>query len=369
MPALITIQIVGWNSAQPLRDGVHILAAIPRDQAIIRYIDNASIDDSVVIVRQYLPLAEIIENKENIGFAAAHNLGFSKCTTPYVLMHDPDVQLNWAGIRGLLKAFDDPKIAAVQGKLMRVEPHNVIDSAGIVLTLALNGKERGAGEIDTGQYDGAAALIAVTGACGLYRLSAIKGIAHKQDKWVARQPLDRELGVERWATQPERPAPKQSWVRGKNSDEFKTGLPRTDAKHLVRGPAGLEVFDNDFFAYKEDVDLGWRLKRAGWKSVYLPIAMGTHARTLGARGIMNWGINPKYIYNRLRSPRTRYSLRNYVWMLAKNVTWQQALVHGPFFLIRLLSFFLLSMTYIPLARVWWETLRVLPHMMSKRAHI
>lgn len=315
MEPQITIQIVGWNSAKPLRSGVDILAAMPRDQVIIRYIDNASTDDSIATVRKHLPLTEIIANKENIGFAAAHNLGFTKCTTPYVLTHDPDVRLKWDSIQQLLEAFNDPKVAAVQGKLTRAETHNVIDSAGIILTLALNGKERGAGEIDTGQYDKPAELTAVTGACGLYRMEALQSVAHEDN---------------------------------------------------VKNP--LEVFDSDFFAYKEDVDLGWRLKNAGWKSLYLPIVMGTHARTLGARGFMNWGMNPKKIYDRLRSPRTRYSLRNYIWMLVKNITWKQEFVHETFILVRFGSFFLLSILYPPLLGVWLEALQGIPNMIRKRVN-
>lgn len=311
MPPQLTIQIVGWNSAKTLPATLAALKNIPPDEVIIRYLDNASQDDSISLVRQNLPQADIISLPANRGFAGAHNLGFSQCTTPYVLTCDPDMQLDWEGIKQLLAFLNDPKIAAVQGKVLR--PDGKIDSTGIKLSLALNGLERGANEEDRGQYDAEAAIIAVTGAAGLYRLKALQQVAH---------------------TPP------------------------------VEGVS--EVFDKDFFAYKEDVDLGWRLNKAGYKVLYVPIPMGTHARTLGRRGVFNWGLNPKETYNRLRSPRTRYSFRNWLWMITKNVTLKQELVSEIFILSRLFAFFLLNLAYPPFFKVWLETIQGIPKMLDKR---
>ncbi len=303
-----------------LRQTLAALQRIPRDAVVIRYIDNASTDDSVALVRRMLPYADVIELTENKGFAGAHNVGFARCTTPLVLTLDPDVELNWQGIMRVLAAFDDPRVGAAQGKLYRSNPgtarKRVIDSAGIVHTLALNGKERGANEEDGGQYDVPARLLAVTGACGVYRMEALREVAYgAHSPWLA--------GVK-------------------------------------------EIFDNDFFSYKEDVDLGWRLNNAGWKVLYVPIAVGVHRRTLGKRGVLGWGLHLTAIYMRLKSSRTRYSLRNYVWMLVKNITLTDDLKHEFFIDARLFAFFALSLLYPPLLSVWWETVRGLPRMLEKR---
>jgi GT2 family glycosyltransferase len=258
MQTSVTIQIVGWNSAKHLPQTVTALKAIPAEEVIIRYIDNASSDNSVSIVHDALPHADIIELGENKGFAGDHNIGFSMCTTPFVLTHDPDLTLHWPGMRRLLRLFDNPEVGALQGMLLRDgEASTPIDSAGIVHTITLNGKERGAGEKNNGQYDKQEHVLAVTGACGLYRVAALRDVSEEG-----------------------------------------------------------EIFDADFFAYKEDVDLGWRLNRAGWKVMYYPVLMGHHHRTLGKRGFMNWGLNFTAVQNRLRSPRTYYSIRNYNWMIA-----------------------------------------------------
>lgn len=316
MSTLITIQIVGWNSAEQLAPGLKALQFIPADEVAIRYLDNGSTDDSVKLVRQMLLRADIVELKKNAGFSGAHNHGIALCDTPFVLVHDPDVAIDWPAIRQLLPAFADPSVGAVQGKLLRtkttLDEKTVIDSAGIVFTKALNGRERGANEIDREQFNSSADLLAVTGACSLYRVAALRQIAH-------------------------------GWRDGV-----------------------LEIFDADFFAYKEDVDVGWRLKRAGYKSIYIPITMGHHQRTLGKRGFMNWGLNLRTIYQRLRSPRTRYSLRNWIWMLIKNITLRQDMMHELAIDARLLTFFCLSLLYPPLLTVWVEVFRGIPKMVAKR---
>lgn len=311
----LTIQIVGWNSAEYLEAAARALQAVRAGAAIIRYIDNNSSDHSVSIIRKMLPQAEVIELPHNVGFARAHNIGFARCTTDFVLTHDPDVQIIWPAIEKLLQTFQDPKIAAVQGKLVRAAEPNTIDSAGIELTLTRNGRERGAGHTDTGQYDHRAEIIAVTGACGLYRMSALRQVQYKNNAEV-----------------------------------------------------GLEVFDNDFFAYKEDVDLGWRLARAGWRAFYQPVLMGEHHRTLGQRGRLPWALKARGLYKRLQTPRTRYSLRNYVWMLIKNMSLADEVRYDLFIALRLAYFVGLSVIYPPLLTVWPEVLRGIPIMLKKRVN-
>ncbi len=309
---MLTIQIVTWNSEGVLADTLAALKRIPPSAAVIRFIDNNSTDATRRMIAAALPAADIVALPHNIGFAAAHNLGFAKCTTPLVLTCDPDVAIAWEGLEELLDVFNDEHVAAAQGKLLR--PQNdpaarpVIDSAGITRTFSLNAKERGAGEIDLGQYNASATVDAVTGAFGLYRMSALQAIAYQ----------------------------------------------------------GTEIFDVDFFAYKEDVDLGWRLQRAGFISVYRPILVGIHHRTLGPGSRNNWGSSPVSFYRRLRNVRTHYSLRNYVWLLVKNISGREILLHDVGIAGRLLVFACLTVLYPPLLMAWLQALQGLPSMIQKR---
>lgn len=329
MEPRLTIQIVGLNGAEHLGRAAEALKKIPKGEAVIRYIDNGSSDNSVKVVREALLEADIIERGANTGYAGGHNFGFSLCTTPLVLVHDQDVVIEWEGIKKLLEDFEDEKVGAVQGKLYRREKRKgkkeIFDSTGIVQTLSLNGVDRGANEEDRGQFDEPAEILAPSGACALYRMGALLEIAHT--------PLS-------------------------------SPHPQSLSPLAERGAP--EVFDQDFFAYKEDVDLGWRLNQAGWKVLYRPVMMGWHARTLGKRGVGGWGLAPKMIWQRLQSPRTRISLRNYVWMIAKNASVGQVLLHSPFIFGRLFVFILFTLIYWPLFPVWGEMVLGIPKMLAKR---
>lgn len=331
--ANLTIQIVGYSGAWHLGRAAEALKKIPKGEAVIRYIDNGSRDNSVQVVREALPEADIIERGVNTGYAGGHNFGFSLCKTPLVLVHDQDVVIEWEGIRELLKAFfQDERVGAVQGKLYRREKRKekkeIFDSAGIVQTLSLNGVDRGANEEDRGQFEEPAEILAPSGACALYRMEALLNVADTRGSFTS-----------------------QESAAADTSEVF---------------PPRFEIFDQDFFAYKEDVDLGWRLTNTGWKVHYKPVVMGWHARTMGKRGAGGWGFSPKMIWQRLQSPRTRLSLRNYCWMIAKNVSVGQVAVHSPFIAARLLIFLLFSLTYWPLFSVWGEMASSIQKMLAKR---
>ena len=288
----LTIQIVTWNSEKHLQKTLGALKDLPQALGVVRVIDNGSQDGTVACVKMLLPQADLVVLPHNIGFARAHNLGFAKCTTEFVMTHDPDVTFNPESLPELLNSFDDETVAAVQGKLYRVEQapdeRPIIDSAGIVHTATLNGRERGASEIDNGQYNATENVLAVTGAAGIFRITALEKIAYG----------------------------------GGN-------LP--------------EVFDEDFFAYKEDVDLGWRLNRAGFVCRY------------------------EQAIRRIFSPRTRYSIRNYVWMLVKNISWKQEIAYGIPIAIRLAFMVAATVVFFPLFSIWLEVAEDIPTMIRKRS--
>ncbi len=308
MNKLLTIQIVGCNSVADLPIALAKLKLLSPDEVDITYLDNASRDRSIALVHKEIPWAKIISLPKNLGFSGAHNEGFRRCQTPYVMTLNPDVAINWPGIKLLLNEFANRQVAAIQGKLYRPPSGSrVFDSAGIELTIALNGQDRGSGQVDRGQYNHPARLTAVTGAAGIYRLAAIRQVS----------------------------------------------------------PVGSSVFDEDFFAYKEDVDLGWRLNKHGWQVLYFPLEQGLHHRYLKKQGLLNWGINPVGIFRRLGEQHTKYSLRNWTWLVIKNFSIRQA-HHLPFVAARLLFFILLSIFYPPLLTTWLDIIRGAPKMINKR---
>lgn len=307
---ILTIQILGWNSAADLPA---LLATLkPHEGEVnIQYIDNNSTDASVEIVRTTLPSANIIRLSENTGYGGGHNIGFMHCSTPFVLTVNPDITLNWDAIGSLVEVLqENPTWSGVQGLLVRPGDPAVIDSAGIKRTITLNGVDRGAGapvqEFSSDQVE----VDGLTGACAMYRMKALKSVAY--------------------------------------------------GEYTIAGQQALEVFDKSFFAYKEDVDLGWRLQRAGWKNMFIPTTCATHARQIKPSRLkgLSW----------ITDNRTALSLRNYIWMIAKNASVKQLLLHEAFIDVRLAIFFFISLIYWPLLPVWGQALRGLPDMLHKRAY-
>jgi len=242
-------------------------------------IDNASADGSVDFLREKYPQVKIIRNFRNLGFSAAHNQGIKYAMamwkdepmdSNYVLITNPDIILTPDYLEKLVAAADThPEAASFSGKLLgatRAEDDgfkddtktNTIDSTGLSISRSRRVTDRGAGELDSGQFDQSQEVFGVSGALALYRLSALDAVRH-----------------------------------------------------------GEEFFDDDFFAYKEDADLAWRLQLAGFFARFVPEALAYHFRRVGGKeksGFFQMFKNRKYKPKEINY----YSYRNHLWMLVKN---------------------------------------------------
>jgi GT2 family glycosyltransferase len=87
------------------------------------------------------------------------------------------------------------------------------------------------------------------------------------------------------------------------------------------------LFDRNFFAYYEDVDLAWRAQNAGWRCRYSPGARVRHWHSATAKR------QPQY--------KVYYQSRNKIWAIAKNYPWPGLLFHLPLLVI----YDLLSLVY------------------------
>jgi len=257
---LVQIQIVTWNSREHLERLFKGIEQQHDVDFIILIIDNASSDGTIEYLenaKHQIPHIQVVLNKENIGFAKAHNQGFSMCKASYVLVLNPDTELQEGFLKELKRVIGaDERIGAVGGKLYLELPKNdksgIIDSCGLKMSPWGQVMEIGHKTLDLGQYESQKAVFGLTGACVMYRLKALQAIAD-----------------------------------------------------------GHGVFDERFGTYKEDVDLAWRLKKAGWRSVYAPHACCWHRRGLGAH-------NREQASDLIK----RLSIRNHILMLRKNLGWQ-----------------------------------------------
>jgi len=229
---LVSINILTYNGQDLIEPCLNSVLKQTYKNFEVLVIDNASDDETLKRAKNF-PV-KTIENKKNLGFSAGHNIGIKKSRGGYVLCLNQDIVLDKDFIKHAVEAMKkDDKIGSVQCKLLRIRDINrpkskTIDHTGLVILKNRRVIARGQGEKDKGQYK-AGEIFGVDGAAPLYRRKALEDI--------------------------------------KIDDEY---------------------FDEDFFAYKEDVDLAWRLRLYEWKAVYQPKAVAYHLRTAGERVVQNY---------------------------------------------------------------------------------
>ena len=268
---MVSITIVTWNSASHLRE---CLASVERqDYRNIEVIllDNASTDETRRILSEYQSRFRVIYQQTNTGFAAGQNEAIRAARGEWILCLNPDVRLRQDVVSQLVAAGDaHPGVGAVCGKLLRWNPEsldgqtNVIDSTGVYFTRNMRHLDRGAEEIDRGQYDRVQYVFAATGAAVLFRREFIDAVS-------------------------------------------------------VDG----EFFDEEFFSFREDGDLAWRAQLMGQKYLYTPKAVAWHVRlvTPERRKDLPHVINWHSVKNRWLM-RNKNSSRWLFWRLAGPVLWR-----------------------------------------------
>lgn len=236
---LVSVNILTYNARDLIESCLDSVLKQTYSNIEILIIDNASTDETLPRIMNYESRIKIIKNKTNIGFSAGHNQGIKESKGDYILVLGQDVVLNEDFIKNAVEAMGvDEKIGAVQGKLFG-RTSNIIDTTGLVMFKNRRIINRGQGEKNKGQYK-REEIFGVDAAAALYRRSALEDI---------------KLPV------------------------FRGNAPCLDC---------FEYFDENFFMYKEDVDLSWRLRLYGWKAVYEPTAVGYHLRGAGERATKNY---------------------------------------------------------------------------------
>jgi len=301
---LVSVSIVTWNSLQFLP---HCLKFLRNQQQIayeIIIVDNGSTDGTVEYLRQQSDI-QLIELSHNTGFCAAHNKAISIASGQYILVLNPDIFMTPTFLAYMVKAIElDENIGQVSGKLYRVytpdeiEQSKIIDSTGLYFTPNQRHRDRGAGEIDKGQYDAIEFIFGVSGAAALYRYEALEDV-------------------------------------------------------MVQG----EYFDEDFFSYREDADLSWRMQIMGWKALYMPQAVAYHVRS----------VRQDHNRRKISAQINRHSVKNRFLMRIKNETWR----NGFRFAIPILRRDLLVLGYVVLVEhaslpAFWQVLKLYPPTLTKR---
>ena len=310
----VSIQIVAWNSLKFLPDCLGSIFQQTYKDFSVLVIDNASNDGTIEFLREKYPQVFVVQNTRNLGFCGGHNQGFKLTQqSPYVLVMNPDIILEPDFLEKTIIAMEkDSKIGAVGGKLLRIQigdpeieekiKTKFIDSTGMVIKKTREVINRGEGEIDRGQYNQAEKVFGISGACVLYRRAALEDV-----KITKCDPNTR--------------------IHPNNNSGGRVRVSRVRQLTDERALFGCEYFDEDFFAYKEDIDLAWRMKHRGWYSLYLPDAVVYHFRQTQAKK----GVWQTILNRRQKSKLINYlSYRNHFFVLVKNEQFKDFFRHFPY---------------------------------------
>jgi GT2 family glycosyltransferase len=215
-PPLVSAVVVNWNGADCLDACLASLRAQTWPRLEIIVVDNGSTDGSRALLRaRYRDSVTLIESPVNLGFAGGNNLAIRAATGAYVALLNNDAVAQPEWIRALVEAAEaDPRVGMCASKVLILGADGLIDSAGLLMSADGIGRGRGRLERDDETYAHAEEALIPSGCAALYR----------------RAMLD-EIGL----------------------------------------------FDEDFFAYCEDSDLGLRGRLAGWTCRYVPTAVVHHA--------------------------------------------------------------------------------------------
>lgn len=249
----LSVIIPNYNGIEFLQECLESLEGQKCSLEII-IVDNGSSDGSVDYIKKKYGSLTLVENQENMGFSKAVNQGINKSSSPYIFLMNNDVVLEKDCLPSILECISrDENIFAVASKMIQYHDRDKLDDAGDEYTILGYTKKAGEGKSPS-LYSSVREIFSASAGAAIYRRSILD-----------------EIGC----------------------------------------------FDENFFAYMEDVDISYRAKIHGYKCIYCPDAVVYHygSATSGSR------------YNEFK---IKLAARNNVYLPYKNMPWPQFLVNFLF---------------------------------------
>jgi GT2 family glycosyltransferase len=253
----ISIVIPNFNGNEFLKECLSSIKEQTYPSYDVIIVDNGSKDESVEFIQNNYPEFKLIQNKENLGFATAVNQGIKASQGEYIFLLNNDTELDVNCIYNLLTCIKkDDKLFAVSSKMIQYNNRNLIDDAGDEYTIV--GYTRKVGNNRSSErYQHEREIFSASAGAALYRKSVFDIIGY---------------------------------------------------------------FDENFFAYMEDVDISYRARLYGFKCYYCPSAVVYHhlSATSGSK------------YNAFK---IRLAARNNIYVPYKNMPWPQLALNVLFLIL------------------------------------
>jgi len=209
----ISAIVLNWNGKDVIGACLRSLKNQTYSNLEIILVDNASTDGSIEDVAPRFPNLHLIRNHTNLGYGGGNNEGIRAAGGKYLFILNSDTEIEKDCIERLWRALEeDPRVGVTTPKILFYDQRERVDAAGLVV-----------------YPDG---------------LAIGRGRSEPQERYSQREEVFFGSGC-------------ASLYRKEMLDE-------------------IGLFDEDFFAYAEDTDLGWRAQRAGWKTFYVPQAVVYH---------------------------------------------------------------------------------------------
>jgi len=253
-----TIIIPNYNGIEYLENCLLSLQKCEPNDFHMIVVDNGSTDGCVELLKQKFPTVEAVFLPGNIGFAPAVNRGLELVKTPYALLLNNDVTVEPDFVLRMEETMDAHKNCfSVSAKMLQMQKPELLDGAGDLYCALGWAFALGKGKTVADHYTKPAKIFSSCGGAAIYRMDIL-----------------REIGF----------------------------------------------FDENHFAYLEDVDLGWRARIHGYENRYEPSAVVYHAGS-GFSG------------SRYNEFKINLSSRNSIYLILKNMPLLQVIINLPFLLL------------------------------------
>ena len=288
----VTVVIPNYKGEAYLRPCVESLLAGTGLEMDVIIVDNGSRDGCVEEVRRLYPQVECVCLDQNYGFCKAVNIGIQKAETPYVFLLNNDTLVCKGAVEALLASLKkDRRIFSVEAKMIQYQDRTKIDSAGTFYNAFGWAYARGK-DRPADQYRKRGPVFSACAGAAMYRREVFE-----------------EIGL----------------------------------------------FDEEHFAYLEDVDVGYRARIAGYRNVYEPMARIIHVGS-AASG------------SRHNEFKVRLSARNNLYLIYKNMPVLQILLNLPFLLAGFLIKYLFFLKK-GLGAIYLKGLMEAPKLMKKKKKV